>query len=733
MQNSEQIKQFWLNIILVILDIIAVNAAYYIALYARFFGYENISDLFLQKLHVLAHFSPFYSIICLAVFFLFGLYRGMWKYAGMRDVNSILFASAITSLIHIICTLGFYERMPRTYYILGTVLQFFFLICIRMGYRIMLMERARIIRYISPAENVMIIGHGSNAMKVMEYLENSKEHNLHPVCIIDDEGKLSGYSINGVPILGGVDKIENGIEKYRVRNIFIATPMLDNEIRKQLENICEERSLNLRDYAGYLMYLDHPDSLLDIVNAPVTINVQGTDRRIIPFSPPDISGKEIGEVTEALRSGWITTGPRTKLLERRLAAYIETGSTAIDCGTEEHIRKYGNRVVCLNSATASEELNLRILGIRPGDEVIIPAYTYTATASAAIHCDAKIVFVDIQKDGDMITHMPEMDYEALEAAITEKTKAIITVDLGGIVCDYDRIFEIVERKRNMFAPLDSDGTPLGDLSARIQRAIGRVAVVADCAHSLGASRVVEHTGQGKVERKRRYCGAIADFSSFSFHAVKNLTTAEGGAAAWLPVKGVDNAEIYKFYQLLSLHGQSKDALAKTKAGAWEYDIVGPWYKCNMTDIMAAIGIRQLDRYPGLLDRRKSIIDRYDAVCDELGLFHLIHHVDGMDSSNHLYLVRVPGFDPEKRNRIIEEMAQAGVATNVHYKPLPMMTAYKNLGWDIKDFPNTYGYFENLFSLPLHTLLTDDDVDFVCMNLKSVIHKVMKAEGSSNDT
>ena len=443
--------------------------------------------------------------------------------------------------------------------------------------------------------------------------------------------------------------------------------------------------------------------------------------RNIPFSPPDITEVEIDEVIAALKSGWITTGPRTKLLERRLAAYIETGDTTIDCNTEKNKGRYANRVVCLSSATAAEELNLRVFGIRPGDEVIVPAYTYTATASAASHCGAIVKFVDIQKDGDSTTHMPEMDFDALEAAITDRTKAIVVVDYGGIPADYDRLFEIAERKRERFRPLDDQSNVLNDLSSRIQQATGRVAVVADCAHGLGASRIVAYTGQGKVEKKRRYCGAIADFTSFSFHAVKNFTTAEGGASAWLPVKGVENSEIYKFYQLLSLHGQSKDALTKTKAGAWEYDIVGPWYKCNMTDIMAAMGLRQLDRYPGLLERRMEIIRKYDSVCEELGLLHLNHHVEDIaDSSNHLYPVRVPGISTEKRNEIIEKMAKQGVATNVHYKPLPMMSAYKAMGWNVKNFPNAYGYYENLVTLPLHTMLADEDVEYICGTLRSVI-------------
>ena len=447
-------------------------------------------------------------------------------------------------------------------------------------------------------------------------------------------------------------------------------------------------------------------------------------KKVIPFSPPDISESEIGEVVEALRSGWITTGPRTKLLERRLAAYIETGR--VDTDTEAETERWKDRVVCLNSATAAEELNLRILGIREGDEVIVPAYTYTASASAAIHCGATVKFVDIQKDGDKVTHAPEMDYDALEEAITEKTKAIVVVDLGGIVADYDKVFRIVEKKKELFRPRESDGTLLGDLSSKIQKGIGTVAVISDCAHGLGASRVVTRAGEGKLTTpEKRYCGRIAHFTSFSFHAVKNFTTAEGGASAWrLPIavyeSGVTDAEIYKFFQLLSLHGQNKDALAKTKVGAWEYDIIGPWYKCNMTDIMAAIGLRQLDRYPGLLDRRVEMMKKYDAVCDELGLEHLVHHANGIDSSNHLYLVRIPGADEEKRNKVIEEMAKAGVSTNVHYKPLPMMTAYKALGWDVKDFPNTYDYYRNLFTLPLHTLLSDEDVETVCNALRTVV-------------
>ncbi len=440
------------------------------------------------------------------------------------------------------------------------------------------------------------------------------------------------------------------------------------------------------------------------------------EKRTISFSPPDISELEIAEAIQTLRSGWITTGPRTKLLECRLASYMETGKTDIDCSTKEAKAQYGQRVVCLNSATAAEELNLRILGIGPGDEVIVPAYSYTASASAAIHCGATVKFLDIQKDGDPVTHMPEMDYEKLESAVTEKTKAIIAVDLGGIVCDYERIFKIAERQKRLFKPMASDGTPLSDLSSRIQHAMGRIAVAADCAHALGASR--------KYKGRKAYCGAMADFSSFSFHAVKNFTTAEGGASTWRPIDGIRDSEIYKMYQLLSLHGQTKDALAKTKDGAWEYDIAGPWYKCNMTDIMAAIGLRQLDRYEGLLNRRQDIVKKYDETCDALGIGHMIHHTDDMDSSNHLYPIRIPGITAEQRNEIIEHMAERGIATSVHYKPLPMMTAYKALGWDIKDFPNAYDYYHNLVTLPLHTRLSDEDTEYVCVNLKTVIQCIL---------
>ena len=705
-----KLKITWKDITIILLDIAAVNLSYIAALYIRFWGLAQVELLHLYLADYL-RFAPFYTVLCIVIFALNRLYSGMWKYAGMHDLNRIIFASIATCAVHIAGTLLFIKEMPVTYYFLGAVFQFAAICVIRLGYRVVRMERAKITRHSSPAENVMIIGHDGNVKKVMEYLENNETHNFRPVCIIDDKARQSGCFMNGVPVIGGTDQIEYGIEKYRVRNVYIANPLLDNEVRNRLEEICKERYLVLKDYAGYLMYLDHDDGLLQIVKAPITMKVSGSEKRIIPFSPPDMSEQEIGEVTEALKSGWITTGPRTKMLERRLAAFIETGRTDID--TEENPDRWMNRAVCLNSGTAAEELNLRILGVGPGDEVIVPAYTYTATASAVIHCGAKPVFVDIRKDGDPLTHMPEMDYAALEQAITEKTKAVVVVDLGGIPADYDRVFEIVERKKALFTPLKSDGTPLGDFSGRIQRALGRAAVLADSAHSLGAKRIVGGAW--------KYCGRMADFTSFSFHAVKNFTTAEGGASAWLPIKGIDDAELYKFYQLLSLHGQSKDALAKAKVDSWEYDIIGPWFKYNMTDIMAAIGLRQLDRYKGLLERRERIISRYDAVCDELGIRYMVHHTRNMDSVGHLYLIRIPGIGEEQRNRIIEKMAGKGVATNVHYKPLPMMTAY---GKDCSGYPNAYDYYRNLISLPLHTLLSDDDVEYVCGTLREAIQEAL---------
>lgn len=400
----------------------------------------------------------------------------------------------------------------------------------------------------------------------------------------------------------------------------------------------------------------------------------------IPFSPPDVGQDEIEEVIEAIRSGWITTGPKTKQFEKNIAEYVEV-----------------NKAVCLSSQTACGEMALRLLGIGDGDEVIVPAYTYTATASVVCHVGAKLVMVDVQKDN------LQFDYDALEKSITEKTKAIIPVDLGGVPCDYDRIFEIVEKKRKMFVP--GGHTELG---MKVQKALGRIAVCADAAHAFGA----------QWHGKR--VGSIADFSSFSFHAVKNLTTAEGGALTWRSIPGVDDEELYHQAQLYSLHGQSKDALAKTKLGAWEYDIIGPWYKCNMTDITAGIGLAQLKRYPAILARRKEIIEKYDKAFKPLGIEVLPHYTEEWQSSGHLYITRVPNITLEQRQEIIVKMAEAGIATNVHYKPLPMMTAYKNLGFAIGNYPNAYERFKNEITLPLHTCLTDEMVEYVIAMFSKIV-------------
>lgn len=402
------------------------------------------------------------------------------------------------------------------------------------------------------------------------------------------------------------------------------------------------------------------------------------NRMNISFSPPDISELEIAEVADALRSGWITTGPRTKQLEKNIAEWI---------GTE--------KCVCLNSQTACAEMALHVMGIGAGDEVITCAYTYTASASVIAHVGAKIVLVDTQADS------LEMDYDALEKAINENTKAIIPVDLAGVPCDYDRIFEIAERKKALFKPNND-----------IQAALGRVAVMADTAHAFGAK------WHGKM------VGSVADFSSFSFHAVKNFTTAEGGALTWRTIPGISNEDIYKKLQLLSLHGQSKDALAKTKLGAWEYDIVDTYYKCNMTDVVAAIGLKQFERYPDMLKRRKEIIKRYDAALKPLGVETLNHFTDNLESSGHLYLTRIPGITVEQRNEIIIKMAEQGVACNVHYKPLPMHTAYKKLGFDIANYPNAYAHYANEITLPLHTRLTDEDMEYVINVFRDILRSYM---------
>ena len=396
----------------------------------------------------------------------------------------------------------------------------------------------------------------------------------------------------------------------------------------------------------------------------------------IPFSPPDMTEAEEIEVAQVLRSGWITTGPRTKEFERQIASYCHTP-----------------KVVCLNSATACMEMILRVLGVGPGDEVITSAYTYTASASVACHVGAKLVMVDTAPNSF------EMDYEQLAQAITSRTKVIIPVDLAGIICDYDRIFSIANDKKQLFQP-----------SNKLQNSIGRVIILADAAHAFGAKR------NGKM------CGEIADFTSFSFHAVKNLTTAEGGALTWRSIPGIDNEWLYQQFQLLSLHGQNKDALAKTQLGAWEYDIVAPNFKCNMTDIMAGIGLVQLKRYPEILRRRQQIINRYDEVLRDQNLQLLLHYGENHTSSGHLYLVRLIGREIDERNEIIIKMAERGIACNVHYKPLPMMTAYKNLGFDIANYPNAYNQYRNEITLPLHTRLSDEEIEYVLANFTNLISK-----------
>lgn len=477
-------------------------------------------------------------------------------------------------------------------------------------------------------------------------------------------------------IIAGIYKIRWSCESYAAYGLLIASDVISFGI------VCVAEHL--------LYYMDRIEVitvfLIIVINFLGALLVRMIYKGInnaslktivdIPFSPPDISELEINEVEKALRSGWITTGPRTKKLEKTLADYVGVP-----------------KCVCLNSQTACGEMSLRILGIGPGDEVITCAYTYTATASVVEHVGAKLVLVDCSMTGNSV----ELDYIALEKAITEKTKAIIPIDLAGIPCDYDRIYEIVNRKKELFHANND-----------IQRAMGRIAVIADAAHALGASY------------HNQMVGAIADFTNFSFHAVKNFTTGEGGAMTWKHIDGIEDEDVYKRAQLYSLHGQSKDALAKTQKGGWEYDIVGPWYKCNMTDIAAAIGLAQFERYPGLLAKRRKIIEKYDKAFKPLGIETLSHYDDTHISSGHLYLTRVPGITAEQRNEIIIKMAERKVTCNVHYKPLPMMTAYKNLGFDIKDYPNAYNRFANEITLPLYTALTDKEVDFIIRQYTEVV-------------
>ncbi|HFD2030261.1 TPA: DegT/DnrJ/EryC1/StrS family aminotransferase [Clostridium perfringens] len=406
--------------------------------------------------------------------------------------------------------------------------------------------------------------------------------------------------------------------------------------------------------------------------------------RKVPFSPPDITQSEIDEVVDALKSGWITTGPKTKELERLVAQYSGT-----------------SKAVCLNSNTACSEMTLRVLGIKEGDEIIVPSYTYTATASVIEHVGATVVMVDCEP-GKFT-----WDYDKVEEAITEKTKVIIPVDLFGIPADYDRIMSIVEKKKSLFKPSNN----------KIQQALGRCIVMTDGAHCFGA------------KYKGKPVAIYTDFINYSFHAVKNLTTAEGGAVTWRDIEGIDNEEIYREYMLLSLHGQSKDALAKTQLGAWEYDIVGPWYKCNMTDVHAAIGLGQIRRYDSILSRRKEIIEKYNEAFAELPLELVEHYSDSYESSGHLYVVRLfdksgDSLDSEIRNKFITKMAEFGVGTNVHYKPLPMHTAYKNLGFDIKDYPNAYEQFKNTVTLPLHTCMSDEDIEYLINCVKKVVDEIL---------
>lgn len=666
-------RRIFITIVTMLYDAIAVNISYLLALVLRFyvqFEFNSGANVFVP---IVWKVAPFYAAASIAIFYAFRLYHVMWELADIHDLKRILAACISTAAAHVFLTLVVFQtRMPLTYYILGPIIQFVFITVCRFGYKLYLLERNNRIVIKNATTKAMIIGTDTIAKFARSQIEAAG--NMKTVCLLDASDTTPNRYMNGLPVIGGLEQMPQAIEQKQIDHVVIADLHLFDEGKKKVVELCEAKGIEVEDF---IEYLQNNNDTQTVVNMPAE-----DGSRVIPFSPPDISDMEINEVKRALKSGWITTGPRTKELEKRLAAYCHT-----------------SRAVCLNSATAAEELNFRICGIGEGDEVIVPAFTYTATASAAIHCGAKVIFIDSQKDNC------EMDYDKVAAAITERTKAVVAVDLGGIIADYDKLYAAVESKRTLFHPKEG-----GSLGARIQQAVGRVLVFADCAHALGASQ------------NGRMAGEIADFTDFSFHAVKNFTTAEGGASTWCDIPGIDNDEIYKQFQLYSLHGQNKDALAKTKLGAWEYDIIGPWYKCNMTDIMAAIGLRQLDRYPNLLARRKKIIRRYDAVCDELGVQHLNHYTENSISSGHLYITRIPGITDEQRREIIIKLAERGVSTNVHYKPLPMMTAYKALDWDIQDFPNAKAYYDNLITLPLHTKLSDEDVTYVVDCFRDVVKK-----------
>ena len=666
--------------LMLLYDLIAVNGAYYIAMVIRYYSMNAFIPDARRSLDIFMRVMPYNGVISVAVFYLFRLYNTMWEFGGLRDLNRVFFACVTNATLYVLVTLLFFGRMPTGIYLLGGAIQFVLVAMLRFSYKLYLMERNSLEARRKATVNTLIVGMDSLGQHSRRRVEETPCMKL--TCIASTREVGENLYVNGVPVISGLENIEPMLEKKKVNCVILADEQLSAWDSRKLKVLCDGRGIEVLDYADFLQNEVLTDTTVVSPNASSSV-------RTISFSPPDITDSEINEVRRALRSGWITTGPRTKELERKLAAYCHT-----------------SRVVCLSSATAAEELNFRICGIGEGDEVIVPAYTYTASASAAIHCGAKVILVDSQKDSF------EMDYDQVARAITERTKAVVAVDLGGILCDYDKLYAAVLSKRDLFRPKEGS-----DLGARIQQTLGRVLVFADCAHGLGA------------QRGGRMAGELADFTDFSFHAVKNFTTAEGGASTWRDIPGIDNEELYHQYMLFSLHGQSKDALAKSKAGAWEYDIIGPWYKCNMTDIQAAIGLKQLERYDGLIDRRHQIIARYDAMCDALGVGHLTHQGAQFRSSGHLYLTRIPGISEAQRQEIMDIMAQQGVATNVHYKPLPMMTAYKNLGWDIRDFPNAYDYYHNLITLPLHTRLSDRDVDYVIQCFTQAVKQVVKQEAA----
>lgn len=665
--------------LLVILDILFVNGA----ILASYFLHNNL--VFSQE-----YFSQWFNnayiftIIFVLLFWLFGLYKSLWRFASAEEILKITLANFVAMFsVGVLINNVFIQSVPWAVIIISFFISTALTGGIRYSYRISRDKRIefKFDQVTANRKRVLIIGAGEAGSIVIKELQGAKQNEYLPVLVVDDDSNKMNKALHGVQILHNINNILEYVRKYKIDEIIIAIPSASKERIDEWIELAGETNCSIQVSPGLADFMTGRITYRIVRPSPSLVKRNG-DYRDIQFSPPDITDSEIEEVAKALKSGWITTGPRTKELERQVAQYVGV-----------------NKAVCLNSATAAMELVLRIMGIGPGDEVITTPYTYSASASIIDHVGAKIILVDTSPDSY------EMDYDKLESLINEKTKVIIPVDIAGKMCDYERIYAIIERKRHLFKAKNE-----------YQSLINRILIMSDSAHAFGATQ------------KGFKCGQVADFTCFSFHAVKNLTTAEGGAVVWRNDLGFDDEHIYKQFMLFSLHGQSKDALAKNLKGSWEYDIVYPAFKNNMTDIVAALGLAQLERYSKLLQRRKDMIRLYDQSILSNNIQALRHLDDKNESSCHLYLARIPGISEEQRNQIIILMADVGIATNVHYKPLPMFTAYKNLGFKIEDFPNAFAMYQNEITLPLHTLLSDDDIRYIAMHLARAVKKVLGVDG-----